>query len=304
MEQYSTIEEYQQSYEFLDAELIQLENGPFLGKLKRQTTSSCIIEKRSSKAEHIHLSKAQDNSISLIFPNNQSSCGIQINGLDMGDKNQILDFGGETLNAIVPANFDVSAVVLDKAKIEEHLDLLLGNPNDIRKLTVNNIDQCVIANKVNYAYEQLANESFLNNAVSNLDLETSIYSLLVTYIDSNLIRQDKPKLAIKSKERKRVLDLLFSLPIKKLNVSNLASESYLSVRKLHYLCISSWGRTPNQMIINARYRKINTFLENGDFQNKPFIGRILQGCGITNISRFNRHYASIFGETPLKTLKK
>jgi AraC-like DNA-binding protein len=222
----------------------------------------------------------------------------------MGDKNQILDFGGETLNAIVPANFDVSAVVLDKAKIEEHLDLLLGNPNDIRKLTVNNIDQCVIANKVNYAYEQLANESFLNNAVSNLDLETSIYSLLVTYIDSNLIRQDKPKLAIKSKERKRVLDLLFSLPIKKLNVSNLASESYLSVRKLHYLCISSWGRTPNQMIINARYRKINTFLENGDFQNKPFIGRILQGCGITNISRFNRHYASIFGETPLKTLKK
>lgn len=303
MQTFESIENYQNSFKLLNADLIQLEKGAFQGQLERKQLNSCAIIQRKSKAEHIHRSTIKNNCISLVFPNNLQSYHIQINGVQLTNKNQIIDCSGETINAIMPADFNAQAVVLDKRVIEQILKHEINALDSIRKVEVNQYERLIIASKIRYANAQLDKKSFLKNNIAQLDLEASIYQLATQYISESLLQENTLKPCFKAREKRRVIELLYSLPSQKLNVETLAKEAYISVRKLHYLCKHTWGRTPNQMLTNARFRRVNHKLAKGSFHEKSFISKLLKDFGITNISRFSQYYLTLFGETPAETLK-
>ena len=303
MQTFESIENYQDSFKFLNADLIQLEKGAFQGQLERKQLNSCAFIQRKSKAEHIHRSTLHHNCISLVFPNNEQSYNIQVNGEHLTCKNQIIDSSGEAINAIMPADFDVQAIVLEKSTIEQSLKRELNTLDIMRKVEVNQYERLIIASKIRYANAQLDKKSFLQNTIAQLDLEASIYQLAARYISESLLQENTLKPCFKAREKRRVIELLYSLPSHQLNVEELAREAYISVRKLHYLCKHTWGRTPNQMLTNARFRRVNHKLAKSSFSDRPFISKLLKNFGITNISRFNQYYLTLFGETPAETLK-
>ena len=304
MPRFNSIEHYQNSFNYLDADLIQLEKGEFNGSYEQQQLISCKIESRQSQTQHIHRSTSDQSLLSLVFPKNLLSSFIQINGFDMDNSHQILDANGEILNAVIPSNFDVNILVLDKAKVELNLSQPLECPETMRRLKVNIFERHLLMSKLNYAIRLLNQEKIKDNIKVKMDLESSLYALASKYIEDNLCKGEPAKISIHAKERKRVLDLLYALPFSRLNVSSLASEAYFSVRKLHYLCTSTWGKTPNELITHARFRHINRALHNGVFVGKPLVSALLTEFGITNPSRFKQKYLSIYGETPKQTLAK
>ena len=102
MNYYNTIEQYEDSFVYLDVELIQLEPGEFKGDFSYFNLPTCMVNKRKSAAKHIHKSAIGEGKVSLIFPNNKESDAMQINGFTMASDNQIVDIGGEAVHAMIP----------------------------------------------------------------------------------------------------------------------------------------------------------------------------------------------------------
>jgi len=299
---YDTIEQYEDSFVYLDAELIQLDIGEFKGEFGHFNLPSCMVETRTSAAKHIHKSAIGKGKVSLIFPNNKESDAMQINGFTMASDNQIIDIGGEGVHAVIPANFNVSVIVLEQQKLEQELGQNIANSENLRRQAVKEIDKFIIANNVRYALRQFENKIIQKSPIAKYDLESSLYTMASLYLHNNVLKSGLCKKSIKAIEKRRVLELLFSLPIEQLNVSNLAKEAFLSLRKLHYLCTATWGLTPNQLLMNSRFRRINRVLSAEDLDNKPLISHLLRSLGVTNISRFNLAYQRLFGETPKQTM--
>ena len=298
------IELYIESFPNLDAELLQLSKGTFDTSCFSYVSNTLTIDRRLTKAKHIHKSNVELNTINIIFTKNTLSECITVNNLELTGSNQLILMSGEEVFSLLPENFDILTLTLDLRTLSSFMDLdfSLYCPNQIRKAEINISKKFELQKKVETIFKIIESKSNLTTTVEQ-DIHNTLYLATANYFLDMIPLKTKEKVRTKAQIKTRIIRCLYELTIDELNVTSLAKNSFISVRSLYQYCHLFFNLTPNQLIVKTRLNRAHKILSLAQ-NEKTLISEVMELCGVTNVSRFNQAYEHIFGELPKNTLSK
>lgn len=302
------IEAFSESFPNLDTELIQLSKGAFNSESITLANDDFIVDRRKSEAAHTHSSIVQNGTMNFVFPNNIWSNNIILNNLTLSQKQQVIAFSNEEMFSTLPCDFNITTLTIYLDTLQEYVDFNLDNfcPSNFRSLEVNLSRKFHFLSTIESTFQELHFNSALMSDIVKKDMKNTIYIEAANYLTSELFKtepQSKLNIEIQNRQKKNIYDAAASIPLSKLNVEELARQSMLSKRTLTTRCRQFYNLTPNQFIVAIRLNRAYKFLSNKS-DEKRFVTKVMNQCGVTNVSRFNNSYLEFFGELPLETLKR
>ena len=86
-------------------------------------------------------------------------------------------------------------------------------------------------------------------------------------------------------------------------MSELCALTGVNERTLRSCCAKFLGISPSHYVLLRRLKQARTVLRDAD-RATVSVGEIARACGFTALGRFARAYQTVFGETPLTTLRR
>jgi AraC-like DNA-binding protein len=134
-------------------------------------------------------------------------------------------------------------------------------------------------------------------------LEQGIIHALMTCLRSTRVKCSGPA----KQHNQRILIRFEEVLAKRLGgplrMSELCALTGVNERTLRSCCAEFLGISPSRYVLLRRLKQARTALRNAD-RATVSVGKIARACGFTELGRFARAYQTVFGETPLTTLRR
>ncbi|MFT5708972.1 MAG: AraC-like DNA-binding protein [Oceanospirillaceae bacterium] len=300
---FSSIEEYRDSFKYLDAELIQLSKGFFDSDISTFVHSSIVLDRRVTQASHMHHCTIGLGAINFVFINSFNK--LNINGIHISKDNQIVVAEGEELTAIVHGKLDISTVSLP---IDE-----LINSIPLSFMTSGSIDAHAIRNSMFSPHNKGEVHLLINKYIDYLklhpnpsdqlifDMIDNISFQLIKYVESSQETKAPKKSKLSTQELNHIHDLIANTEV--LSLKALQSVCHCSPRTFNNLITKNFNSTPNQLISAIRLNKINRYL--GEYSaDRKSIKHICEKFGVHSPFRLSKSYKEFFGKSILDSIKE
>lgn len=298
---YLHVEEYQNSFKYLDAELIQLSKGSFDSLINTFIHNEFVLDRRVTGASHMHHCNIQLGAINFVFIN--SFRALNINGIDISKDSQIAVSGGENLSAIIHGKLDISTVSLPTKEF-----LHSTPPNFIKSgsITTNAIRTALFCpnqkEQVHYLVNRYIKYLRINHNPPEqliLDMFENLTYQLAQYLESNKKTKTSKKKRLSTQELSNVHDLIVSTEV--LSLKALQSVCNCSPRTFNNLINKHFECTPNQLVSIIRLNRIKRYLGEYSTERKS-IKHICEKFGVHSQFRLSRSYKELFGKSIPETL--
>jgi AraC-like DNA-binding protein len=296
------LEQYRESFKYLDADLIQLSKGNFDSSAHTFIHNKLVLDRRVTQASHIHNCTVQLDVLNFVFVNSYSK--LNINGVDIVDDNQILVAEREELSAIVIGKLDVTTVSLCLSDlILAYPHAFLGNisieAHKVRTSLFCKVQKESIHSSINkyikfLILNPMPSEQFLN------DMQDNLSNQLLKYIESRCVIDSSKKTKLSTQELNRLHDLFISNDV--LSLKALQSVCRCSPRTLNNLINKHFDCTPNQLVSIVRLNQINSYLGEQSTEKKS-IKNICDKFGVYSQHRLSKSYKEMFGKSIQEALK-
>ena len=134
-------------------------------------------------------------------------------------------------------------------------------------------------------------------------LEQGIIHALMTCLRSTRVKCNGPA----TQDRQRILmrfeDVLADRLGGLLRMSELCALTGVNERTLRSCCAEFLGISPSRYVLLRRLKQARTALRDAD-RATVSVEEIARACGFTELGRFAGAYQTVFGETPLTTLRR
>jgi AraC-like DNA-binding protein len=134
-------------------------------------------------------------------------------------------------------------------------------------------------------------------------LEQGIIHALMTCLRSTRVKCNGPARQDQQQILIRFEDVLAKRLGGLLRMSELCALTGVNERTLRSCCAKFLGISPSHYVLLRRLKQARTVLRDAD-RATVSVGEIARACGFTALGRFARAYQTVFGETPLTTLRR
>ena len=300
--QYENIEEYQYSFPWLDAKLIQFSTGLFGSNTQTYQNDSILLDRRTSKALFTNQCVLDKETLNFFFTN--STLNLNINGQQIEEKNQMVMFGGEDLNAIITGALDLTSLSVPVAVINTYFPNELPRFNEIdgqriRRADADTITRDKICSLINVYLQLLRGNDVSRQFV--VDMTDNLLFKIMSYLESFEISLTDYKQKLSTQEINRVLDFIFHTDV--FSLQELQAICMCSPRTLNNLINRHFGCSPNKLLSVVRLNKINTYLHEKSL-HKRTIKHICEKFGVYSQYRLAKDYQILFGKSIHHNIKK
>ena len=300
--QYENIEEYQYSFPWLDAKLIQFSTGLFDSNSQTYQNDSILLDRRTTKASYTNQCELDKETLTFVFTN--SKLNLSLNGQQIEEKNQIVMFGGEDLSAIITGAIDITSLSVPVAIINTYFPNELPRFNEIdggriRRADADTITREKIRSLIN-VYLLLLRENNISRQFV-LDMTDNLLFKIMSYLESFEISLTDYKQKLSTQEINRVLDFIFHTDV--FSLQELQAICMCSPRTLNNLINLHFGCSPNKLLSVVRLNKINTYLHEKS-SHKKTIKHICEKFGVYSQYRLAKDYQILFGKSIHHNIKK
>ena len=291
---FSNIEAYESSFDYLDAKLIQLSKGAFESCSQTFIHDKLTLDRRLTTASHLHHCTVKKGTVNFVFPN--LSPNLTINGLNIGQKNQITVTGGEEIAALVRGELDITTVSLQADELllylpKGYLQQERINGEMLRKTIFCPASKSALHLLINQYLNYLKVNKTISKQYIN-DLVDTIFFQIQLYLESFRHDYNDRKVTLSSQELNRIIEFVARCDV--LSLKDLQSVCLCSPRSLNNIISKYFGCTPQQLISTARLNQINRYL-GCDSDEKKTIKHISEKFGIHSQYRLSKAYQSLFG---------
>ena len=301
---FCSIEQYQQSFKYVDQDVIKLAGGSYQADL-----SLCMLDGvtvMENQVNHQVLYQGATDMTNYIFAIYSAQSEIVVNGYQLGAKQLYLLCPNELFVASCPDDYHGHGLMISKGEMckllgADKLRFIDSNSENIRTGRIE-------LNRLNYFKSKVANLArFI--LINHQDLPlTVIHDVRESLLDAvfclfnHVETTSKPSLFNKRLTIvNRANEFLQSIDNINITIDELARQCFCSRRTLEYAFRQVTTLSPN------RYLKIKRMYQ----IRARFIGLslgeihlVLSEFGVVNQGRFSKDYWSIFGEYPKETLQK
>lgn len=299
--QYVNIEEYQNSFTYLDAKLIQLSTGFFNSTSQTFNNDLILLDRRITKATFAHHCELSKDTLNFVFCN--STPNLSINGQQIEDKNQIVVFGGEDLSAIINGELDITTISLPMASIrpyfpEKFFQFTTLDGERIRSASTSTTIREKMRVLVNIYLTLLEGKNISRQFI--VDMTDNLLFKIMCYLESFEISSSDSKQRLSAQEINRVLEFIFNTDV--FSLKELQAICMCSPRTLNNLINLHFGCPPNKLISVMRLNKINAYLHKTSSQQRT-IKHICEKFGVYSRYRLAKDYQTMFGKSIKETIK-
>ena len=300
--QYENIEEYQYSFPWLDAKLIQFSTGLFGSNTQTYQNDSILLDRRTSKALFTNQCVLDKETLNFFFTN--STLNLNINGQQIEEKNQMVMFGGEDLNAIITGALDLTSLSVPVAVINTYFPNELPRFNEIdgqriRRADADTITRDKICSLINVYLQLLRGNDVSRQFV--VDMTDNLLFKIMSYLESFEISLIDNKQRLSTQEINRVLDFISHTDV--FSLQELQAICMCSPRTLNNLINLHFGCSPNKLLSVVRLNKINSYLHEKS-SHKKTIKHICEKFGVYSRYRLAKDYQNLFGKSIKDNIKK
>ena len=300
--QYENIEEYQYSFPWLDAKLIQFSTGLFGSNTQTYQNDSILLDRRTSKALFTNQCVLDKETLNFFFTN--STLNLNINGQQIEEKNQMVMFGGEDLNAIITGALDLTSLSVPVAVINTYFPNELPRFNEIdgqriRRVDADTITRDKICSLINVYLQLLRGNDVSRQFV--VDMTDNLLFKIMSYLESFEISLIDNKQRLSTQEINRVLDFISHTDV--FSLQELQAICMCSPRTLNNLINLHFGCSPNKLLSVVRLNKINSYLHEKS-SHKKTIKHICEKFGVYSQYRLAKDYQNLFGKSIKDNIKK
>ena len=300
--QYENIEEYQYSFPWLDAKLIQFSTGLFGSNTQTYQNDSILLDRRTSKALFTNQCVLDKETLNFFFTN--STLNLNINGQQIEEKNQMVMFGGEDLNAIITGALDLTSLSVPVAVINTYFPNELPRFNEIdgqriRRVDADTITRDKICSLINVYLQLLRGNDVSRQFV--VDMTDNLLFKIMSYLESFEISLIDNKQRLSTQEINRVLDFISHTDV--FSLQELQAICMCSPRTLNNLINLHFGCSPNKLLSVVRLNKINSYLHEKS-SHKKTIKHICEKFGVYSRYRLAKDYQNLFGKSIKDNIKK
>jgi AraC-like DNA-binding protein len=300
---FRNIEEYKESFKYLDAELNQLSKGSFDSSISTYIHGNLVLDRRVTEASHIHQCVIQMGVINFVFINSFGK--LNINGLDIDKDSQIAVSENEVLSAIIQGKLDITTVSISIDQLLRYtsLDILKSGSIDgaaIRNGKFSLIHKSNFHMLVNRYIEYLKFNKKPSDQVL-IDMEENIGFQLSEYLESHYVIHSTKKKKLSTQELNRIHELIINTDV--LSLNSLQSICNCSPRTLTNLIQKHFECTPNQLVSIIRLNRINRYLSEYSPERKS-IKHICEKFGVHSQHRLSKSFQELFGQSIQDALKE
>ncbi len=298
----TSVEHYSESIKSLDVKVIQLSKGEFYSKQTLLNLDKMMIGYRHTKAACIIEGASNKNFFSVAIP--CSSTGVKVNGHTITSHNLLIASPSEAMLSRFSENARYHTLTIPMKEMQGHwdegcaLEVLEKAPN-IRK---SQYDFTCKKAKITKLIDYLINHYNIMSSVSIADAQEDILSNIISMLNAtSYMVSIKLKSSTRHAIVKRAVEYINSQSSAFVAITDVARESFCSLRSLEYAFKSIYNLSPKQYLILRRLHFIRRDLMSINVSN---IKELVQSYGVENAGRFSRDYASFFGEYPKETYAK
>jgi len=300
---FMNMEEYERSFSYLDAKLVQLSKGSFRSTVHTSSTEFITLERRVTTSSHIHYCSVSEDILNFVFTNLDSN--LNINGSNISNKNQALVKGGEEIKAIVQGKLDITCVSLSMSNLIANFPDISSN---IENLSGEMVRSAYSNLKVKDDIRLLTN-SYLKYIQMSGNLQDQIrtdlfYNILFKIVDY-LECFHKPhiyeKIKLSKQELNRILDFIAHSDV--LSLKELQTVCKCTPRTLCNLINKQFGCSPFDLISIIRLNQIHRYLKCKTSEKKS-LKHLSEKFGVHSPYRLGRAYKQMFGKSIQETIKQ
>ena len=182
--QYVNIEEYQDSFSYLNAKLLQLSTGVFNSTSQTFSNDLILLDRRETKASFALNCELCKGTLNFVF--NNSRHNVSINSQQIEDKNQVVVFEGEDINAIITGEQDITTLSVPVASIRPYFPEIFFQCKELDGDKIRSADTDIVTKErirllVN-VYLKLLEGNISNQFV--VDMADNILFKLMCYLES------------------------------------------------------------------------------------------------------------------------
>ena len=299
--QHVNIQEYQDSFTYLDAKLMQLSTGLFKSTSQTFSNDLILLDRRETKASFALNCELCAGTINFVF--NNSRHNVSINAQQIEDKNQVVVFEGEDINAIITGEQDITTLSVPLTSVRPYFPEIFFQCEKLDGDKIRSADTDIVSKErirvlVN-VYLKLLERNISNQFV--VDMADNILFKLMCYLESFKVCLSNNKKKLSAKEINRVLEFIFNTDV--LSLKELQAICMCSPRTLNNLINLHFGCAPNQLISVVRLNRIDAYLHKKSSQKRT-IKHICEKFGVYSQHRLASDYQNMFGKTIQESIKK
>ncbi len=300
---YTSLEEFQGSFEYADQEVLQVGKGSFSHAMSLVILDGVVISRHDVNRKTLY--EGVIDADLFIFQASSLSSPIVLNGNVIDSQRLFFLCPNEGFISVCPVFFSGYSVMVSRGELLdllgfEKLNHIIKNANSIRsgKYELNELN-AFISNIRNISMLTLENNHNFSSVYAH-DLKQAvlqeIFSLFNAQDEDISITTYDRRLAVV----RRAKEYLDSVNVSTVSVGELAKQCFCSRRTLEYSFRKVLTFSPNEYLKMKRLQLIRAeFL----MEDSGEIHSILHKYGVVNQGRFSSDYRLFFGEYPKDTLK-
>jgi AraC-like DNA-binding protein len=289
------MEEYENSFSYLSAELLQLSTGNFESSVTTFSHDLITLDRRITTTSHLHHCTVAENTLNFVLPN--SLFKLNINGRDINEERQIIVKEEQEIKAIVTGQLDITSVVLPLSRVLTFLPDLSLQYTDLDfspvRLTHSNIItknhiRSLINNYLNYLIN--SDDDLYQQTI--VDIAENITFQLIDYYESLLCKTENHAKKLSTRELDRLISFVMITDV--FSLSDLQSICMCSPRTLNNLINNQFGCSPSKFVSTVRLNRIHRYLHSPSNEKKS-IKAICDKFGVYSQYRLANSYKKMFG---------